>query len=100
MQPNPTKMEVRFQNQGAVYNATYDMIQEALSGRELIPQMELEKKQAKPAQQKLSAPEPFETGFKQQTVRQQPAAPSYLKEEPAAYETADSPAAASCPIVS
>ena len=82
---HPTKMEVRFQNQGAVYNATYDMIQEALSGRELIPQMELEKKQAKPAQQKLSAPEPFETGFKQQTVRQQPAAPSYLKEEPAAY---------------
>ena len=82
---HPTKMEVRFQNQGAVYNATYDMIQEALSGRELIPQMELEKKQAKPVQQKLSAPEPFETGFKQQTVRQQPAAPSYLKEEPAAY---------------
>lgn len=82
---HPTKMEVRFQNQGAVYNATYDMIQEALSGRELIPQVELKKKQAKPAQQKLSAPEPFETGFKQQTVRQQPAAPSYLKEEPAAY---------------
>ena len=82
---HPTKMEVRFQNQGAVYNATYDMIQEALSGRELIPQVELEKKQAKPVQQKLSAPEPFETGFKQQTVRQQPAAPSYLKEEPAAY---------------
>lgn len=82
---HPTKMEVRFQNQGAVYNATYDMIQEALSGRELIPQVELEKKQAKPVQQKFSAPEPFETGFKQQTVRQQPAAPSYLKEEPAAY---------------
>ena len=82
---HPTKMEVRFQNQGVVYNATYDMIQEALSGRELIPQVELEKKQAKPVQQKLSAPEPFETGFKQQTVRQQPAAPSYLKEEPAAY---------------
>lgn len=82
---HPTKMEVRFQNQGAVYNATYDMIQEALSGRELIPQVELEKKQAKPVQQKLSAPEPFETGFKQRTVRQQPAAPSYLKEEPAAY---------------
>lgn len=82
---HPTKMEVRFQNQGAVYNATYDMIQEALSGRELIPQVELEKKQAKPVQQKLSAPEPFETGFKQQTVRQQPAAPSYLKEEPVAY---------------
>lgn len=82
---HPTKMEVRFQNQGAVYNATYDMIQEALSGRELIPQVELEKKQVKPVQQKLSAPEPFETGFKQQTVRQQPTAPSYLKEEPAAY---------------
>ena len=82
---HPTKMEVRFQNQGAVYNATYDMIQEALSGRELIPQVELEKPQEKPVRQKVSAPEPFETGFKQQTARQPQVAPSYLKEEAAAY---------------
>lgn len=82
---HPTKMEVRFQNQGAVYNATYDMIQEALSGRELIPQVELEKPQEKPVRQNVSAPEPFETGFKQQTARQPQVAPSYLKEEAAAY---------------
>lgn len=82
---HPTKMEVRFQNQGAVYNATYDMIQETLSGRELIPQVELEKPQEKPVRQKVSAPEPFETGFKQQTARQPQVAPSYLKEEAAAY---------------
>ena len=82
---HPTKMEVRFQNQGAVYNATYDMIQEALSGRELIPQVELEKPQEKPVRQKVSAPEHFETGFKQQTARQPQVAPSYLKEEAAAY---------------
>lgn len=83
---HPTKMEVRFQNQGAVYNATYDMIQEALSGRELIPQVELEKPQEKPVRQNVSAPEPFETGFKQQTARQPQVAQSYLKEEAAAYD--------------
>ena len=30
---HPTKMEIRFQNQSAVYNATYDLITEALSGK-------------------------------------------------------------------
>ena len=44
---HPTKMEVRFQNQGAVYNATYDMITQTLSRREMIPQVELESKKEK-----------------------------------------------------
>lgn len=30
---HPTKMEVRFQNQSAIYNATYDLITDALAGK-------------------------------------------------------------------
>ena len=64
---HPTKMEVRFQNQSAVYNATYDLITEALSGKEMIPEVSLMPKQTaaeKPFQlkkeEKISVPEPFE----------------------------------------
>ena len=72
---HPTKMEVRFQNQGAVYNATYDMITQTLSGREMIPQVELESREEKREERKsekknrerIPAPEPFETGFRKKT---------------------------------
>src|SRR5699024_11538481 len=72
---HPTKMEVRFQNQGAVYNATYDMITQALAGREMIPQVDLESRKEKREEQKeekknrkrISAPEPFEKGFRKRT---------------------------------
>lgn len=80
---HPTKMEVRFQNQSAVYNATYDAIQEALAGKELIPEVELEKKEKDLKKQKITAPEPFETVYKQQQREKQSA--SYVKEEPPAY---------------
>ena len=80
---HPTKMEVRFQNQSAVYNATYDAIQEALAGKELIPEVELEKKEKEFKKQKIAAPEPFETVYKQQQREKQSA--SYVKEEPPAY---------------
>ncbi len=80
---HPTKMEVRFQNQSAVYNATYDAIQEALAGKELIPEVELEKKEKELKKQKIAAPEPFETVYKQQQSAKQSA--SYVKEEPQAY---------------
>lgn len=73
---HPAKMEVRFQNQGAVYNATYDMISQALAGREMIPQVDLESKkekseewkEQKKSREKSSAPEPFETGFRQKSA--------------------------------
>ena len=80
---HPTKMEVRFQNQSAVYNATYDAIQEALAGKELIPEVELEKKEKDLKKQKITAPEPFETVYKQQQSVKQSA--SYVKEELPAY---------------
>ena len=80
---HPTKMEVRFQNQSAVYNATYDAISEALGGKELIPEVELEKKEKDIKKQKITAPEPFETVYKQQQNIEKSA--SYVKEEPQMY---------------
>ena len=63
---HPTKMEVRFQNQSAVYNATYDLITEALAGKEIIPEVSLTSKptvapkQTQPKEKKILVPEPFE----------------------------------------
>lgn len=63
---HPTKMEVRFQNQSAVYNATYDLITEALAGKEIIPEVSLTSKptvapkQTQPKETKILVPEPFE----------------------------------------
>lgn len=81
---HPTKMEVRFQNQGTVYNATYDMITAALSHREMIPEVELEKR-TEPKQEKTAPPEPFETGYKQQAKKWE----SSIKEAKAPYMAAD-----------
>ena len=98
---HPTKMEVRFQNQRAVYNATYDMITQTLSGREMIQQVELEsqeekreeRKEEKKKRERILAPEPFETGFRKKTVPEQiqEERPVYGKEEPAKKEEAGSP---------
>ena len=63
---HPTKMEVRFQNQSAIYNATYDLITDALAGKEIIPEVSLTpkstvvQKQAQPKVEKAPVPEPFE----------------------------------------
>ena len=96
---HPTKMEVRFQNQGAVYNATYDMITQTLSGREMIPQVDLasqkekreEQKKEKKNRERISAPEPFETGFRKRTEQIQEERPAYGKEEPAKKEETGPP---------
>lgn len=63
---HPTKMEVRFQNQSAIYNATYDLITDALAGKEIIPEVSLTpkptigEKQSQPKEEKIPVPEPFE----------------------------------------
>ena len=96
---HPTKMEVRFQNQGAVYNATYDMITQTLSGMEMIPQVDLasqkekreEQKKEKKNRERISAPEPFETGFRKRTEQIQEERPAYGKEEPAKKEETGPP---------
>ena len=63
---HPTKMEVRFKNQSAIYNATYDLITDALAGKEIIPEVSLTpkpavgEKQAQIKEEKIPVPEPFE----------------------------------------
>lgn len=63
---HPTKMEVRFKNQSAIYNATYDLITDALAGKEIIPEVSLTpkpavgEKQAQIKEEKIPIPEPFE----------------------------------------
>lgn len=63
---HPTKMEVRFQNQSAIYNATYDLITDTLSGKEMIPEVSLTPKQtvvekvSEKKEEKPLVPEPFE----------------------------------------
>lgn len=61
---HPTKMEVRFQNQQAVYQATYEALTSVLAHRELIPDIELvrekERKTSEKPGRKTAGPEPFE----------------------------------------
>lgn len=61
---HPTKMEVRFQNQQAVYQATYEALTFVLAHRELIPDIELNRDTQKEAREnagrKINGPEPFE----------------------------------------
>lgn len=77
---HPTKMEVRFQKQDTVYNATYDLIFGALSGKEMIPEVELESAETQTRTAKILAPEPFEVKYKEQA---KPA--EFLQEEHGVY---------------
>lgn len=61
---HPTKMELRFSNQQEVYNFVYSAVKQALSEKELIPQVEL------PEPKQVSQPEvPQKT---EQQIEQQP----------------------------
>ena len=44
----PTKMEIRFSNQNLVYDLVERMMKDALSGRELIPEVTLDERRKKP----------------------------------------------------
>ena len=61
---HPTKMEVRFQNQQAVYQATYEALTSVLAHRELIPDIDFDQGKDKEEQErggrKQNGPEPFE----------------------------------------
>ena len=61
---HPTKMELRFRNGEQVYQMIFQAISQALSHKELIPQVDLvkreEEKALEEAQKKAPHPEPFE----------------------------------------
>ncbi len=91
---HPAKMELRFSDGELVYKTIYQAISQALSHKELIPQVELEKKdpaakgrEAQEKSQKLAvSPEPFEKkriGLYEQTLKQLTSMPEdgFLKED-------------------
>lgn len=58
---HPTKMELRFSHSEEIYRDLYQVIREALTHRELIPEVPVEeKREKKPAPSRNDIPEPFE----------------------------------------
>lgn len=61
---HPAKREVRFAREQEVYDAVYDTVRGALSGREMIPSFMVGKTEEKPKEETVKRgeiPEPFET---------------------------------------
>lgn len=61
---HPAKREVRFAREQEVYDAVYDTVRGALSGREMIPSFTVGKTEEKPKEETVKRgeiPEPFET---------------------------------------
>ena len=73
---HPTKMELRFRNGEQVYQMIFQAISQALSHKELIPQVDLvkreEEKALEEAQKRAPHPEPFEVK-RQAAIVQEPA---------------------------
>ena len=72
---HPSKMELRFSNNEAIYHAIYQVIRDTLSGKNMIVPVSLSEKEDKQEQkkevlqqQKVSVPEPFEIKRKEQFV--------------------------------
>lgn len=70
---HPSKMELRFSNNEAIYHAIYQVIRDTLSGKNMIVPVSLSEKEDKQEQkrevlqqQKVSVPEPFEVKRKEQ----------------------------------
>ncbi len=72
---HPSKMELRFSNNEAIYHAIYQVIRDTLSGKNMIVPVSLSEKEDKQEQkreilqqQKVSVPEPFEVKRREQSV--------------------------------
>lgn len=76
---HPSKMELRFSNNEAIYHAIYQVIRDTLSGKNMIVPVSLSEKEDRQEQkkevlqqQKVSVPEPFEVKRKEQFVTSKP----------------------------
>ncbi len=58
---HPTKMELRFSGGEEIYRSLCQTVRDALSGRELIPEVPIEEKKETKKAASASVPEPFET---------------------------------------
>ena len=70
---HPSKMELRFSNNEAIYHAIYQVIRDTLSGKNMIVPVSLSEKEDRQEQkrevlqqQKVSVPEPFEVKRREQ----------------------------------
>ena len=81
---HPAKREVRFAREQEVYEAVYDTVRRALTAREMIPKVTIEKPQPEKKEapvKSVAIPEPFEKKRREQVYE------STVKESPAPYET-------------
>lgn len=76
---HPSKMELRFSDNEAIYHAVYKTVSDTLSGKNMIVPVSLSEKEDKKEQkqqilmqQKVSVPEPFEMKRKELSIVQSP----------------------------
>lgn len=88
---HPTKMELRFRNGEQVYQMLFQAISQALSHKELIPQVDLvkreEEKALEEAQKKAPHPEPFEVKRQAAMVQKPGESRTMQPQEPAKSRT-------------
>lgn len=80
---HPTKMELRFRDGEMIFNMVKDAVSQALLHKELIPEVSLEEKQAKPPlvrEKRIPIPEPFEKRRMEQHPVSPPSRPLYTEE--------------------
>ncbi|MGN1267481.1 MAG: DNA mismatch repair endonuclease MutL [Dorea sp.] len=70
---HPTKMELRFNNQQAVYNAVYEAVDLGLHAEELIPHVTLDVPRAKPEKQIHEEPKALKKQIRRSEVKSAPA---------------------------
>ena len=87
---HPTKMELRFRNGEQVYQMIFQAISQALAHKELIPQVDLvkreEEKALEEAERKAPHPEPFEVR-RQEAMGQKPSAPTVTQKPSPVYKS-------------
>ena len=92
---HPTKMELRFRNGEQVYQMLFQAISQALSHKELIPQVDLvkreEEKALEEAQKRAPHPEPFEVKRQAAMVQKSDESRTMQPQEPAKPRTMQPP---------
>ncbi len=82
---HPTKMEIRFTQEGEILNFLSEGVKKIMCGKELIPSTELVK-EVQPPRQTIKAPEPFEV---QRTRKEKDETANIVVAEEAAYKLQD-----------
>ena len=92
---HPTKMELRFRNGEQVYQMIFQAISQALSHKELIPQVDLVKREEEKAlveaQKRAPHPEPFEVKRQAAMVQKSDESRTMQPQEPAKSRTMQPP---------